>query len=207
MENKSKHGKRLNGGNDFCEHGRIKRDCPIYSKTICAHGFNITKCETCCDSQLNKSDDDWWISDDEEETSQAPQTMQALHSPPVTTCQIFPGSILSIGGQPFCLCTIAFCVVIAVVPGHQLPPIVLTFENAMWRISAGSVICLDDGTTVFLQYDAYCNQLTSPPALPQMIQSTVPEILHQEDDTWGVLSSSDSVWDNIPLFLDSDNTE
>jgi hypothetical protein len=209
---------RFCGGNDFCQHGRIKRDCgpcypnnnckhrktrkdcPICSKTICAHGFNIAKCKTCKQTK----EDDWWFSD---EDTQAPQALQAPQAPQAPQAlpvfEIFPGSQIFIGDRVFMVTLPAFGLVIVVVPGQQLPSVLLTFENSMWRIPAGSVIRLPDGNFVFLHSDAFGYQLASPPALPQTIPYVVPENLPQAlqpDNIWDdVPSSSDSEWNITPL--------
>jgi len=38
------------------------------------------------------------------------------------------------------------------IPNLQLTPV----NSSMWKIPAGSIVCLDDGNTVFFHFDGYC---------------------------------------------------
>ena len=41
----------------------------------------------------------------------------------------------------------------------QIPMLQLTqVHSSMWKIPAGSIVCLDGGNTVFFHFDGYCYQ-------------------------------------------------
>jgi len=119
---------------------------------------------------------------------QMQQILPVLQAPPMQPVpqEILPQGV-TFGQNKFCIaCPAPVQTVRSFMETQFLPPLVLIqIDSIIWKIQSGSIICLDNGSSVFFQCDGYCYQTNSLPHPPffQTIQSTsLHNPLEKNDD-------------------------